>query len=107
MPSQSMDAVLEIANSCVELKIKMLPHIDIENDTVDFEAILKNGFFESGHTGAVLWAKSIWNRKTVPDLDPMPHSWSMDTEVTSAVIGALCIAWNLDFKISNSLKPYQ
>ena len=88
-------AVIHIFSADDELKGKALPHVDLKRHEVNWYSIGKNDF-GSGHSAAIMWAKSIWTASQPENSDLFERSSSMDLTVRKSVIGALAIAWGLD-----------
>ena len=86
-----LDAVLHILNCDEELKVKALPHVDMEKQSIDWYGIFRQ-HYGSGHQAAVLWAYSLWADKP-PSVNPFEAAIAMDGGLRRAVIQALAIRW--------------
>lgn len=93
-PSQEMRAVLKIINASDELKRKVLPHIDINREAINWPKIWSNDF-AGGHSGALLWAQAIWLDKVATRHDPFDRAFAMDGPLQVAVIEALAMRWGI------------
>lgn len=91
---RELTAVIRIFSADEELRIKTLPHVNMERQEINWFAISRN-FFGSGHTAAILWAKSIWTLNFPTNTELMRNSASMDMNIRKSVIEALQIAWNV------------
>ena len=92
--SSSLCAVLLIFSADAELRMKALPHVDIENESIDWDAIW-NGCLGGGHTAAVVWAKAIWCDEVATKSDPFERAFAMGPQLQSKVLEALRIRWSL------------
>ena len=88
--SSELKAVLHIVTSSDELKRKVLPHINIQNESIDWDGIFKNDFC-GGHQAAVVFAKAIWCDAVTTKSDPFDRAFTMDLFLRKTVVEALAI----------------
>lgn len=93
MPSE-MRAVIHIFSYDHELREKALPYVDIEKEVINWFGIGRN-HFSSGHSTAIMWARSIWMAKSPLNDDPFERTFSMDLPMRKTLLEALAIAWGL------------
>ncbi len=93
MPAE-LRAVIHIFSADNELKTKALAHVNIEKQEINWFGIGKN-YFGSGHSAAIMWAKSIWSASQPRNYDLFERTSSMDSNVRKSVLEALAIAWGL------------
>lgn len=93
MPSE-MRAVIHIFSYDRELREKALPYVDIEKEVINWFGIGRN-HFSSGHSTAIMWARSIWLAKAPLNDDPFERTFSMDLAMRKSILEALAIAWGL------------
>ena len=93
VPSELL-AVLTILGADDELKVKALPHVDIERREVNWFAISQNPF-GSGHMAAIMWAKCLWSMRNPSHFNLFERSFSMDDSLRAAVLRGIGIAWGL------------
>jgi hypothetical protein len=91
---RELAAVIHIFSADEELKEKTLSHVDIESQTINWFGISRKNF-GSGHTAAILWAKSIWTLTFPTNTELMENSTSMDMNIRKSVLEALHIAWGV------------
>jgi len=89
--SRELAAVLHIFSHDEELRAKALPHINMENQSINWGAIFAN-YFDSSHYGAVLWAYSIWRDEPGPR-NPFDAAFAMDAGLRRTALRALAIRW--------------
>lgn len=87
-------AVLDIFSHDKELQRKALPHVDIERQSIDWDAIFGNDY-GSGHRAAVLWAYAIWADHAPAKGDPISAAFSMGSQLRLTVLHALATRWGL------------
>jgi hypothetical protein len=92
--SRELRAVLHIVTSDAELKRKVVPHINIQNESIDWDAIFENDF-GGGHMAAVVFSKAIWCDAITTKSDPFDRAFAMDLPLRKTVIEALAIRWSL------------
>jgi hypothetical protein len=88
-PSE-LAAVLHIFSHDNELRTRALPHVDIENRSIDWEQIFDQ-YYGAGHHAALLWALSLW-RDTTPE-ELLSESFFMDAGLRRTVLRAIAIRW--------------
>ena len=93
--SRELTAVLHIVTSDAELKRKVLPHINIQNESIDWDSVFKNDFC-GGHQAAVVFAKAIWCDAITTKSDPFDRAFAMDLPLRKTVIEALVIRWSVE-----------
>lgn len=86
-----LKAVLHLFSHDEELRSKALPHVDVETQSIDWNAIFKH-HYGSGHYGAILWAYAIW-RDTQGPYEPFQTAFAMDAGLRRAALRALAIRW--------------
>ena len=87
-------AVIHILSADDELRSKALPFVDINKHEVNWYGLSQN-YFGSGHSSAIMWAKSIWSASQPKHFDLLERSSSMDSTVRKSVLEALAISWGL------------
>ena len=91
--SQQMRAVLLIFNADPYLMEAVTPFINIENESIAWDKILKLPF-GSGHKGAIHWAYDIWTDE-MPKGNCFDRALSMSPFLQVAVLESLCLRWGL------------
>jgi hypothetical protein len=92
--SRELRAILRIVTADEELKRKVLPHIDFDRESINWDEIFSNDF-GGGHLSAILFAKAIWCDAVTTKSDPFDRAFAMDARLMRAVIEALAIRWSL------------
>ena len=93
-PSQQMRAVLHVLKADTHLYQRILPFIDLRNETIQWDSILKMSF-GSGHRGAITWLYGIWTDDVRPRSNYFDAALSMDSRLQVAVLEALAMRWGL------------
>ncbi len=88
-------AVLVIFESDDNLKLKALPFINFEKQTIDWDSMEKNNTFSANQWAAVFWAKAIWHNYALTVRDPFDAAHEMRQSTQNAVLRALAIRWGL------------
>ena len=91
---RELRAVLRILNCDDELKRKVLPHVDIERQSIDWPRIWSNDF-GGGHSAALLFGQAIWLDRVTTKSDPFDRAFAMDHKLQMACVEALAIRWGL------------
>ncbi len=91
---QELRAVIHIFSADEELRSKALPFVDTKKHEVNWYGISQN-CFGSGHSSAIMWAKSIWSASQPKHLDLFERASSMDSTVRKYVLEGLAISWGL------------
>lgn len=91
--SRQKQAVTAVLAQSVELRRKVLPYIDLENQSIDFERLLREQDLSDGLYAAVVWLRAIWTSKN-PECDLIELSYALDSKMRSAVLSALKILWS-------------
>lgn len=94
LPSE-LRAVLHIFSYDQELREKALPHVNTEKEVINWFGIGRN-HFSSGHSTAIMWARSIWLARSPTHDDLFERTFSMDLAMRKTLLEALEIAWGLD-----------
>ena len=92
--SNEMRAVLKIVQADRFLEELVMPHIDVGNDSIDWDRIFKNHFC-SGHRAAISFAYSVWTDQIRPRANPIEAAYSMDDTLKVACLRALAIRWGV------------
>lgn len=92
--STELRAVCHIVLSDPELKRKVFPHINLENESIDWDKIFSHDF-GSGHLAALTFAKAIWCDRVATKGDPFDRAFSMSQCLRHTVLEALAIRWAL------------
>lgn len=87
-------AVVTVLSADAELKLKALPHVNIERREINWNKMFSQDF-GSGHRAAILWAKALWVDEAPAKVDPFDRAFSMDPHLRAAVIQGLAIRWGL------------
>lgn len=85
-------AVIQIFSHDDELRIRALPHVNIERREINWDAIFDR-YYGSGHSAAIHWAYGLWRDALTEDL--LAESFSMDSGLKRAVLRALAVRWGL------------
>ena len=93
-PSQQMRAVLHVLKADAHLYERVLPFIDLRNETIYWEPLLKVSF-GSGHRAAITWIYGIWTDEMRPKANCFDAALSMDPTLQVAVLEALAMRWDL------------
>lgn len=92
--SQQMHAVLTILNSNEEFLSRVQSHINLENESIDWDQIFKQSW-SSGQRGVLAWAYNLWRDEYQKGINSFASALDMDRVSQSAVIRALTIRWGL------------
>jgi hypothetical protein len=92
--ASELRAVLHIFSYDRELREKALPYVDVEKEVINWFGIGRN-HFSSGHSAAIMWARSIWMAKSPINDDPFERTFSMDPPMRKTLLEALAIAWGV------------
>jgi hypothetical protein len=93
MPSE-LRAVIHIFSADDELRSKALSFVDVNKREVNWYGLSRH-YFGSGHSSAIMWAKSIWSASQPKNSDLFERASSMDSNVRKSVLEALAISWGL------------
>lgn len=91
--SRPLLGVLYIVNSLPGLRTKMLPHVCLEESSIDWPSIL-NQDFHNEELAAIHWAHSIWFREAA-SRDPFAFNHLVNPETAKAILNALIVSWGL------------
>lgn len=92
--STQMAAVLLILNADPNLMERVKPFINLENETIFWEPILKMSL-GSGHRAAITWAYGAWTDELRPRSNPFDAALSLTPNLQVAVLKALALRWGL------------
>lgn len=92
--ASELKAVIYIFSYDRELREKALPYVDVDKEVINWFGIGRN-HFSSGHSAAVMWARSIWLGKAPINDDPFERTFSMDLPMRKTLLEALAIAWGV------------
>jgi len=95
--SQQMRAVLAVISADTELQRVAGPHIDPEQDRIDWEPIFKYPW-GSGHKTLLGWCYAIWRDESRPRISLFDGAINLDRPLQKAVLEGLMIRWNLKEK---------
>ena len=92
--STELRAVLRIIEADDFLVRNVLPFIDCESESIDWDRIFSMSF-GSGHYAAVTAAYGIWTDHVREGCDPFDMAFSLGQNLQRAVLSALAIRWGL------------
>lgn len=92
--SRPMCAVLRIVTAEQLLSDAVFPFLNIQDDTVDWEAIFKLDL-DSGSRAAMEFAYTVWTNQPRVDGDLFRDALSMNPVLKRACLKALGIRWGL------------
>jgi hypothetical protein len=92
--SNELRAVLRIIEADDFLVRNVLPFIDCERESIDWDRIFSMSF-GSGHYAAVTAAYGIWTDHVREGCDPFNMAFSLGPKLQLAVLSALAIRWGL------------
>jgi hypothetical protein len=92
--STQMRAVLMIMEADSYLKKAVLPFVDVNRESINWEPIFKMSF-GSGHKAAVTWAYAIWTDEVRAKSNPFDGALSLSPALQKAVLQALALRWGM------------
>ena len=92
--STELRAVLRIIEADDFLVRNVLPFIDCERESIDWDQIFSMSY-GSGHYAAVTTAYGIWTDHLRAGCDPFDMAFSLGPNLQRAVLSALAIRWGL------------
>src|ERR1700692_3364920 len=87
---RELRAILRIMTVDDQLKVKALPHVNVERQSVNWTGIWQNDF-GGGHSAALLFAQALWFDRVETKADPFDRAFAMDRDLQIACIEALAI----------------
>jgi hypothetical protein len=93
-PSAQMRAVLMILEADSYLKKTVLPFVDVNRESINWEPIFKMPF-GSGHKAAVTWAYAVWTDEVRMKSNPFDGALSLSPALQRAVLQALALRWGM------------
>jgi hypothetical protein len=92
--SRELRAICHIVLKHAELKRKAFPHINLENESINWEGIF-NEDYGGGYLAALQFAKALWCDRVATKGDPFDRAFAMDLPLRRTVLEALAIRWGL------------
>ena len=92
--STELRAVLRIIEADDFLARNVLPFIDCERESIEWDKIFSMSY-GSGHYAAVTMAYGIWTDHLKAGCDPFDMAFSLGPNLQRAVLSALAIRWGL------------
>ncbi|OQW48513.1 MAG: hypothetical protein A4S09_04870 [Proteobacteria bacterium SG_bin7] len=87
--SKYMKAVLTIATASLHTKKLMLTHIDVENESINWEPIFSDPAITSGTRALVMWAYSLWTNEI--RINPFDSVHSLDDSHRRKLLEAISV----------------
>jgi len=89
-----MRAVLRIIETDNYLRDNVLPFIDLEHESIEWDQIFSFAF-GSGHRAALVFAFGLWADQLRDGSDPFDAAFSLNPTLQRAVFQGLAIRWGL------------
>ena len=93
-PSTQMRAVLHIISADSSLESVVMPHIDLNEESIDWKPIFKLPL-STGHMTAALVAYSMWTDRVRTKTNFLATATSMDQTLQQACLEAIAMRWGL------------
>ena len=92
--STELRAVLRIIEADEFLRCWVLPFIDCDNESIDWDGIFAMPL-GSGHRAALVMAFGIWTDRLREGSNPFEMAFSLGHDLQRAVLAALAIRWGV------------
>lgn len=92
--SQRKQAAFHILSLSPELRRKVLPYIDLNCQTINFDKCLRQQELSPELLATVFWIRAIWTGSS-HGVDLMDISTSLDPKARTLILRALKTLWNV------------